>query len=93
MLEDDQKRHREEREALPIGATRMPQSAVKGPATRVVKECIESETRVESEIYWIHCKGAAGETKRGSAPGGKEAGLRLWSLLVTLELMFHPYVG
>lgn len=73
MLEDDQKRHREEREALPIGATRMPQSAVKGPATRVVKECIESETRVESEIYWIHCKGAAGETKRGSAPGGERS--------------------
>ena len=74
MLEDDQKRHREEREALPVGATKMPQSAVKGPATRVVKEFIESEVRVESEIYRIHCKGAAGETKRGSAQGGKKPG-------------------
>ena len=62
----DQKGKREERDVPP----KMPWSVAMGLAMQAVKEFAESEGRVESEMYQIHCKREVGETKEGAGPSG-----------------------
>ena len=53
----------------------------------VVKGFSESEVRVPSEIYWVHCKGAAGETQKCLPP----VGARNWASFMVHS--GHPWVN